>query len=61
MLDINNILNIFDSTDNSKDDEVSSLIDFSEHPLFWIGGYNKIVNNYTFFFSIFYLKILKTF
>jgi hypothetical protein len=51
MLDINNILNIFDSTDNSKDDEVSSLIDFSEHPLFWIGGYNKIVNNYTFFFQ----------
>jgi hypothetical protein len=51
MLDINNILNIFDSTDNSKDDEVSSLIDFSEHPLFWISGYNKIVNNYTFFFQ----------
>ncbi len=36
--------------DNSKDtDEVNLLVDFSDHPLYWIGGFNKIINNYIFF------------
>ncbi len=36
--------------DNSKDtDEVNLLVDFSDHPLYWIGGFNKIINNYVFF------------
>lgn len=38
------IFNLF-----NDDDETSLLMDFSEHPLFWIGGFNKIINNHLFF------------
>lgn len=49
-MDINSIFNLFseDQFDNNND-ETSLLVDFSEHPLFWIGGFNKIINNHLFF------------
>jgi hypothetical protein len=25
------------------------LVDFSEHPLFWISGFNKVISNHVFF------------
>lgn len=40
---------MFDDNDSKDTDEVSLLVDFSEHPLYWIGGFNKIINNYIFF------------
>lgn len=50
-MDINKIFNLFDEGNFSKDatDDVSLLIDFSEHPLYWIGGFGKLVNNYIYF------------
>lgn len=48
MIDLNNIFSNFENTDKETDD-FSLLIDFSEHPLFWIGGFNKIINNCIFF------------
>ena len=44
-MDINNIFNTF----SDPEDETSMLIDFSDHPLFWIGGFNKIISNHMFF------------
>lgn len=35
---------IFDKYESNE--ESSLLIDFSDHPLFWIGGFIKIINNY---------------
>ena len=47
-MDLNRIFNTFDKEYNTND-ETSLLVDFSEHPLFWIGGFNKIINNHLFF------------
>lgn len=48
------LFNIFNNLDNNDDsgsytDENSLLVDFSEHPLYWISGFNKVIDNYTFF------------
>ncbi len=40
---------MFDDGDSKDTDEVSLLVDFSDHPLYWISGFNKIINNYVFF------------
>ena len=47
-MNIDNIFNLFNE-DLPNDDETSLLIDFSEHPLYWIGGFNKIISNHLFF------------
>jgi hypothetical protein len=47
-MNINNIFNSFSSSDDEFDD-TSLLIDFSDHPLFWIGGFNKLIGNHLFF------------
>jgi hypothetical protein len=47
-MNINNIFQFFNE-DYREDDETEMLIDFSEHPLFWIGGFNKIISNHVFF------------
>jgi hypothetical protein len=45
-----NINNIFDLFSNQpQDDETSLLVDFSEHPFYWIGGFNKIISNHSYF------------
>lgn len=50
MINFSNIFNTFDdSGENKETDDVSLLIDFSEHPLYWIGGFSKIINNHIFF------------
>jgi hypothetical protein len=46
-MNINSIFNLFNNENN--DDEASLLVDFSEHPLFWISGFNKVINNHIFF------------
>lgn len=49
-MDLNSIFDAFDQPeDNQKIDEVNLLMDFSEHPLYWIGGFNKIISNHLFF------------
>ena len=52
-MDLDNIFNIFDSFSNDEEnqfnDETSLLIDFSNHPLFWISGFNKILQQHLFF------------
>jgi len=49
MIDINNIFDLF-KDDLSKNDKIDyTLIDFSDHPLLWINGFNKTMNNYLFF------------
>jgi len=49
-MNINNIFNLFnDQSDQLQDDETSLLIDFSEHPFYWIGGFNKIIANHSYF------------
>jgi hypothetical protein len=47
-MDPNKIFNLFNE-DLPNDDETSLLIDFSEHPFYWIGGFNKIISNHLFF------------
>ena len=46
-MDLNHIFSLFDDQQNY--DETSLLIDFSEHPLFWVSGFNKLLNNHLFF------------
>jgi len=48
-MNLNNIFNLFDNYQDNENDETSLLIDFSEHPLFKIGGFNKIIKNHIFF------------
>lgn len=47
-MNLNKIFNLFDKEYNANDD-TSLLVDFSEHPLFWISGFNKLINNHLFF------------
>ena len=46
-MNINNIFNLF--SDQPQDDETELLVDFSEHPLYWIGGFNKVIANHSYF------------
>jgi hypothetical protein len=48
-MDINNIFNLFNNSQDDEYDDTSLLIDFSDHPLFWIGGFNKLIGNHLFF------------
>lgn len=48
-MNLKNIFDAFNSENTNENDETSLLIDFSEHPLFWISGFNKIIDNYLFF------------
>jgi len=58
-MDINKIFDIFDQDGDQKDiDEVNLLVDFSEHPLYWIGGFNKVISNHL-FFKKYTVKIFK--
>lgn len=47
-MNLDSIFNLF-SDDDFQQDETSLLVDFSEHPLFWIGGFNKLIRNHLFF------------
>ena len=47
IMDLNKIFDSFDQS--NKDDDNNLLIDFSDHPLFWIGGFNKLIANHLFF------------
>jgi len=50
MMNFSNIFNTFDDSEENKEaDDISILVDFSEHPLYWIGGFSKIINNHIFF------------
>jgi hypothetical protein len=57
-MDVNNIFNLFNEDYINNDDETSLLIDFSEHPLYKISGFNKIINNHL-FFKNYTVKIFK--
>lgn len=50
-MNLNSIFDLFNNENEDKfsNDESSLLIDFHEHPLFWISGFNKIINNHVFF------------
>lgn len=49
-MDLNKIFNLFNNEDDqSINDDTLLLVDFSEHPLFWISGFNKILDNHLFF------------
>lgn len=49
-MNLDSIFNLFSNEDDqSSNDETSLLIDFSDHPLFWIGGFNKLISNHLFF------------
>jgi hypothetical protein len=47
-MNLNKIFDLFDK-EYSANDDTSLLVDFSEHPLFWISGFNKLINNHLFF------------
>ena len=48
-MNLKNIFDAFNSENFNNDDETSLLMDFSEHPLFWISGFNKVIDNHLFF------------
>lgn len=45
-MDLNRIFGLFNT---NEDDDTSLLVDFSEHPLFWISGFNKVIDNHLYF------------
>jgi hypothetical protein len=47
-MDLDSIFNLFNNEEDYND-ETSLLMDFSEHPLFWISGFNKVIDNHLFF------------
>lgn len=49
-MNLNNIFNLFsDQPDHQPEDDTSLLVDFSEHPFYWIGGFNKVIANHSYF------------
>lgn len=48
-MDISRIFDLFNNNENNQNDDVSLLIDFSDHPLYFIGGFNKVISNHLFF------------
>jgi hypothetical protein len=51
-MNINHIFDLFNDQSlqsNDEDDETSLLVDFSEHPFYWIGGFNKVIANHSYF------------
>lgn len=49
-MNLENIFKLFnDDYQKDNNDENSLLVDFSEHPLFWLSGFNKIIDNHLFF------------
>lgn len=50
-MNINNIFDLFDDNnpEQKSEDDISLLVDFSEHPFYWIGGFNKIIANHSYF------------
>jgi hypothetical protein len=50
-MNLDNIFSQFSdqSEDHQPDDDVSLLVDFSEHPFYWINGFNKIIANHLYF------------
>lgn len=58
MINFNNIFGTFNDSEHNKEiDEVSMLVDFSEHPLYWLGGFSKTISNHL----LFNKYIVKTF
>ena len=51
IMDFEKIFDSFGSINGpEKDsDDVSLLVDFSDHPLYWIGGFTKLISNQLFF------------
>lgn len=48
-MNLDNIFNLFNDETGQYNDDTSLLIDFSDHPLFWISGFNKVIDNHLFF------------
>jgi hypothetical protein len=49
-MNLDNIFNLFsDQPDQQPEDDTSLLVDFSEHPFYWIGGFNKVIANHSYF------------
>tara|TARA_R110000822_G_scaffold307809_1_gene435225 strand:+ start:305 stop:733 length:429 start_codon:yes stop_codon:yes gene_type:complete len=57
MIDVESLFNLFPEDDKGKDSEKSTLIDFKNSPIYWLGMYKKIVLNHINFNK----KILKFF
>ena len=53
MINLDKVFEEFNKNNKSENDETSLLIDFSDHPLFWISGFNKVMDNHLFFKRIF--------
>jgi len=47
-MNLTEIFKLFSSPQPTENDDESLLIDFSDHPLYWIGGFNKMISNYKF-------------
>ena len=47
-MDVNKIFDNF-KDNSSESDDTDLLVDFSNHPLYWIGCFVKIIHNHTFF------------
>ena len=48
-MNLDNIFNLFNDETGQYNDDTSLLVDFSDHPLFWISGFNKVIDNHLFF------------
>lgn len=53
-MNFDEIFKLFNVPQPIEDNDDNLLIDFSNHPLYWISGFNKMINNYN--FTIKYLK-----
>jgi hypothetical protein len=60
-MNLDHIFNSFNESydPSSLDNDMSLLIDFSEHPFYWIGGFNKVISN-RIYFKQYTLKMFKT-
>jgi hypothetical protein len=46
MMTVEDLFNLFSSEDNTLKKDKPPILDFTEHPVYWVGMFTKIIKNY---------------
>ena len=61
-MDLNKIFGLFNDQEpeslKGKSQLIDDVLDFKEHPLFWVGMFKKLIQNHIFFVDQFSVSVL---